>query len=95
MYIYKREKNKYHLTDYVDSTDEDVIELRIIKLLRKYRECRNVFNINSKFTGLYTVYYFNGNFALIASKYQLNEDGTVKMAESHTVAEVNSTWYDF
>ena len=91
MYIYKREKNKYHLADYVDSVDEDVVELRIIKLLRKYRECRNVFNINSKFTGLYTVYYFNGNFALIASKYQLNEDGTVKMAELPTVAEVNST----
>lgn len=78
MYIYKRTKNKCNLVDCVDSTDEFTIEDRIIKLLRKDKDSKNVYNIKTKFTGLYTIYYFGSNFALIASEYLLNEDGTVK-----------------
>ena len=78
MYIYKRYKGKYNLVDYVDSKDSFIIEERLIKLFRKERDSKNVYSIKSKFTGLFTVYYFGGTYALITSEYLLNEDGTVK-----------------
>ena len=81
MYIYKRCKNKYSLVDYVDSKDEITIENRIIKLLRKDKETKDIYNIKSKFTGLFTVYYFKGNYAFIVSEYLLDENGVVKSRE--------------
>ena len=86
MYIYKRTKNKCNLIDCVNSNDDFTVEDRIIKLLRKDKNSKNVYDIKSKFTGFYTIYYFGSNFALIASEYLLNEDGTVKS----DVKEVNS-----
>lgn len=82
MYIYKREKNVYSLVDYIDNTDEFEIEERIIKIIRKDKNCKNCNKIMVKFTGLYTVYHFNGTYCLIASKYLLNPDGTVKTEET-------------
>ena len=78
MYIYKRHKNKYSLVDSVNSTDSFIIEEHLIKLIRKEKETREISNIKSKFTGLYTVYYFGGKYALIVSEHLLNEDGTLK-----------------
>lgn len=82
MYIYKREKNVYSLMDYVGSTDEFEIEERIIKIMRKDKSCKNFNKILVKFTGLFTVYHFNGPYCLIVSKYLLNPDGTVKTEET-------------
>ena len=82
MYIYKRDKNIYSLVDFVDNSDEFAIEERIIKLLRSDKHCKSFNKITSKFTGLFTVYYFNGPYCFISSKYLLNSDGTVKTEES-------------
>lgn len=78
MYIYKRQRNKYHLVDFVDSKDEFTIEERLIKLIRKEKDLQDITQVRSKFTGLFTVYYFGGKYALITSDCLLNEDGTVK-----------------
>lgn len=78
MYIYKRTRNKCSLIDYVNSTDEFEIEDRIIQLLRKEKDSKDICDIKSKFTGLYTIYYFGSNYAFIVSKYLLNEDGTIR-----------------
>lgn len=78
MYIYKRTKNKCSLVDCVDSNDDFEIEDCIIKLLRKEKDSKDVYDIKSKFTGLYTIYYFGSSYAYIVSEYLLNEDGTVK-----------------
>ena len=79
MYIYKRQKNKYHLVDFVDSKDEFTIEERIIKIIRKEKDLQDITKVKSKFTGLFTVYYFGGKFAIITSDCPLNEDGTEKI----------------
>lgn len=79
MWIYKRSGGKYTMVDCVDSTDSFEIEERIIKLLKKDKGTRDINNIKSKFTGLFTVYHFSGSYALIVSEYLLNEDGTIKV----------------
>ena len=79
MWIYKRSGGKYTMLEYVDSNDSFDVEERILKILRKNRETRGINDIKSKFTGLFTVYYFNGSYALIASDTLLNEDGSVKV----------------
>ncbi len=78
MYIYKRCAGKYSLLDYIDSKDEFTIEERLISIFRKQKDSKNVYNIKSKFTGLFTVYYFGGSYALIVSEYLLDEEGQVK-----------------
>lgn len=82
MYIYKRQRNKYHLVDFVDSKDEFTIEERLIKLIRKEKDLQDITQVKSKFTGLFTVYYFGGKYALIVSDCLLNENGTVKTESS-------------
>ena len=84
MYIYKRQKNKCHLIDYVASADEFVIEERLLKIIRKEKDLQDITSVKSKYNGLYTVYYFGGTFALLTCEYLLNEDGTVKTQSSLT-----------
>ena len=82
MYIYKRSGGKYTLFDVINTDDQFAIEERLIKLLRKEKATKNIYNIKSKFTGLFTVYHFGGSFAFIVSENQLNEDGTLKIEDT-------------
>ena len=79
MYIYKRQKNKYSLVDFVASTDEYVIEERLLKIIRKEKDLQDITSVKTKYNGLYTVYYFKGSFALITCDYLLNEHGKIKV----------------
>lgn len=77
MYIYKRQNNECKLLHIVDVTDEYELEEKIIHILQKTKEYKKTNKIFSKFTGYYTVYHFNGKYALIASPYRLDEAGNI------------------
>lgn len=82
MYIYKKCKNKYLLIDTINSKDEFIIEEYLIKLIRQEKHLKEVYNIQSKYTGLYTIYYIGGDYVLLVSEYVLNEDGTIKQSKT-------------
>ena len=79
MYYYKRQNGETKLIDYQPSNDLYDVEENIIRLLRKEKNlvCKEACNINTKYTGTYTIYEFGYNFVFITSEYVLNADNSI------------------
>ena len=78
MYLYKK-KDTIKIVDFIDTEDEFEIEERIIKLIEEDRSCKGIYDINTKFNGVYTSYTAGTlPYQILSSKYLLNEDGSIK-----------------